>query len=87
MVRNKESKALLIFSEWKNIILRILMVLNEVNGTLTDNPKEIASFCSNFYSELYKSNYCKESASLLFSIFKETKSNYLELSRRPVIKI
>ncbi len=40
----------------------------QVNGTLTDNPKEIASFCSNFYSELYKSNYCKESASLFFNL-------------------
>ncbi len=48
------------------------MVLNEVNGTLTDNPKEIASFCSNFYSELYKSNYCKESASLFFQSLKKT---------------
>ncbi len=44
----------------------------QVNGTLTDNPKEIASFSSNFYSELYKSNYCKESASLFFQSLKKT---------------
>ncbi len=44
----------------------------QVNGTLTENPKEIAFFCNNFYSELYKSNYCKESASLFLQSFKKT---------------
>lgn len=42
----------------------------QINGTLTDNSKEISSFCSNFYSELYKSNYCKDSAFLFFSVIK-----------------
>ncbi len=53
---------------FKNLTINSL----QVNGTLTDNPKEIASFCSNFYSELYKSNYCKESASLFFQSLKKT---------------
>lgn len=46
----------------------------QINGILTDNRKEIACFCSNFYSELYKSNYCKDSALLFFQSLKEIKS-------------
>lgn len=46
----------------------------QINGILTDNSKDIASFCSNFYSKLYKSNYCKDSASLFFQSLKEVKS-------------
>lgn len=46
----------------------------QMNGILTDNPKQIASFCSNFYSKLYKSNYCKDSAFFFFQSLKEVKS-------------
>ncbi len=66
MVRTRRAKLCLFFRMEKHNFKNLTINSLQVNGALTDNPKEIASFCSNFYSELYKSNYCKESASLFF---------------------
>lgn len=46
--------------------LNLIQQLN-INGDLTDDPSRIADFCSSFYSELYKTKYCHQSATSFFN--------------------
>ena len=46
--------------------LNLIHQLN-INGDITDDPSRIAAFCSNFYSELYKTEYCHQSATSFFN--------------------
>ncbi len=39
----------------------VIETLN-IDGTVTNNPQSIASFCSKFYSKLYQKNYSEEAA-------------------------
>lgn len=46
--------------------LNLIQQLN-INGAVTDDPSRIASFCTSFYRNLYKSKYCHQSATLFFN--------------------
>ncbi len=46
--------------------LNLIQQLN-INGDLTDDPSRIADFCSSFYSELYKTKCCHQSATSFFN--------------------
>lgn len=48
------------------------------NDKVLDNPKEIASFCSKFYSNLYTSRYCDNSAKSFFESINQNKVISLE---------
>lgn len=43
-----------------------------INGTVTNDPKAISLFCYNFYANLYRSNYCSDSATSLLNSLKNT---------------
>lgn len=45
-----------------------------INGTVSSDPKQIGTFCANFYTTLYKSNYCEDSAFLFFQSLKGIKT-------------
>lgn len=42
-----------------------------INGTVISDPKEIGTFCANFYS---KSKYCKDSAFSFFQSLKDVRT-------------
>lgn len=48
------------------------------NDKVLDNPKDIASFCSKFYSNLYTSRYCDNSAKSFFESINQNKVISLE---------
>lgn len=52
------------------------LTINSLNidGTESSDPKQIATFCANFYTNLYKSKYCDDSAQLFFQSLKGTKT-------------
>ncbi len=55
----------------KNICRNVTINSLNINGTLTSDPKEISSFCANFYSNLYKSNFCMDTALSFFQSLKD----------------
>lgn len=42
-----------------------------INGLITDEPQAISHFCYEFYTELYKSSYCADSAHLFLDSLKD----------------
>ena len=45
-----------------------------IDDVITDHPKRIALYCSNFYSTLYQSNYSEESTLQFLDSLTETKT-------------
>lgn len=44
-----------------------------IDGNVTDNPKTIASFCTDFYTKLYESNYCEKITNLFLESLTQIK--------------
>uniref|UniRef100_A0A3P9LWP5 Reverse transcriptase domain-containing protein n=1 Tax=Oryzias latipes TaxID=8090 RepID=A0A3P9LWP5_ORYLA len=44
-----------------------------IDGNVTDNPKNIANYCSDFYTKLYESKYCEETSNLFLQSLTDTK--------------
>lgn len=50
----------------------------QTNDRVLDKPKEIATYCSKFYNNLYTSRYCDNSAKLFFDSVNQIKVISLE---------
>jgi hypothetical protein len=57
----KGSRIVLTSFDWKNCAKNKFIQKLNIDDVITDDPKRIALYCSNFYSTLYQSNYSEES--------------------------
>lgn len=53
-----------------------------INGTVTDDPKIIADYCSKLYGNLYKSKYCHHSTTLFLNSLNVTQIHHDDMKLR-----